>query len=227
MIIPTAHRRDAPIVKDGGATVTTAVALSIISLLSQLLPGINHHRTGGKGGSHDKRWTHKLRIAGKLLRSKTLLVVIFKEIEHMGADAVDRLPTIGDLRRRDVMTLDAAKLVVEVHLIIKIVEAASEDIVAIDIHIIQLGNKLDFRIFLFHIRDCPFPKLHRHHMHHIATEAIHTLCRPKAQNVEHLQPSVGDRTEMGSTVTVVDAVVEFHSLIPIILSGKGIKTIVA
>ena len=44
-LVPAAQGGDAPIVKDGGTSVLTAVALGIVSRLSQFLPCIEHERT--------------------------------------------------------------------------------------------------------------------------------------------------------------------------------------
>ena len=92
------------------------------------------------------------------------------------------------------------------------------DIAAIESRVIDLGNEDSARIFLLDLRNHPVPEIDRHHEHHVATEAIDTLLAPVQQDIEHFGPSVRHRVEVIVTATtVIDAIVELHGLIPVVL----------
>ena len=76
----------------------------------------------------------------------------------------------------------------------------------------------------------PCPEGGRHHLCHVTTEGIDTLGSPEEQDIRHLIPCIGDRQEMLRTtagITIVDAVVEFHGLIPVITVWCISKTIIS
>ena len=64
------------------------------------------------------------RIAGIKFGAKPLLIMIFKEIEHISTNAVDCLPAMRQLCRRHIMTLNAAQRVVKINLVIQIIKVA-------------------------------------------------------------------------------------------------------
>ena len=69
----------------------------------------------------------------------------------------------------------------------------------------------------------------RNHLCHVATESIDTFVCPKHQDMQHLVPSGwylrGEVFHM--SVHVVDAIVEFYSLVPVVSSRIGSEAVVA
>ncbi len=102
-----------------------------------------------------------------------------------------------------------------------------EQEVAIQVHIINLGDELDVGIGILYLRNCPFPKVEWHHEHHVASECIDSFGSPIAQDMEHFEPCGGDGGEVACAVAVVDPIVEFHSLIPVVARGECIEAVVA
>ena len=82
--------------------------------------------------------------------------------------------------------------------------------------VIDFGNEHDVREFFFHLVDGPAPKLHRHHVRHVATEGVDTLACPEFQYVQHLVPGRWNGVEVAAVAPWVDAVVEFHGLVPVV-----------
>ena len=101
------------------------------------------------------------------------------------------------------------------------------NVVAIKAWIIDLGNENDVRILAFDLRQSPLPELHGHHFGHIATESVDALRGPIEQDLQHLVPRIWSRGEVTLPATkIIDAVVELHSLIPIVLRRPRSEIIV-
>ena len=81
----------------------------------------------------------------------------------------------------------------------------TEDIVAIQLRIIHLGNENDIGILCLDLRNNPFPKLHGYHFCHVTTEAVYSLCRPIEQDVEHLLVGIGAIVQLDSFIPVVSS----------------------
>ena len=73
----------------------------------------------------------------------------------------------------------------------------------------------------------PLPEFHRHHVGHVAPEAVDSLAGPVHENVEHFSPSARCGDKVLAPVPRVDAVVEFHCFIPVASSRCGVVAIVA
>ena len=100
------------------------------------------------------------------------------------------------------------------------------DIITIFCRIINFGNKANI-IHLFHLRDHPVPEFNRNHFRHVAPETVHPFSRPEKQDIQHLRPCIGNRIEMrGTAVHIINAIIQFDRLIPVVLSGTGTKAIV-
>lgn len=160
-------------------------------------------------------------------RTEALLVVVLKEIEHVGRYPLHSLPARGELGRRSVAALYATQGVVEIHLVVKVVEPAYGYEVAVQPHIIYLGDKGHMREMLLDVGDSPLPELQRYHVDHVAAESIDTLGRPVAQDVEHLEPGVGYRREMVATVAVVHSVIKFYGIVPVAMARESGKAVIA
>ena len=114
---------------------------------------------------------------------------------------------------------DAAECVVKSDLIVEVIEAASTDIVAIEVGVVDLSDEEDMLPAL-HARDDPLPEGYGHHLGHVAPEAIDAAGDPEAEDGEHLVPGVGHGLEiLLATAEDVDAVVELHRLVPIVAAG--------
>ena len=218
----------APIVEDGGAPIAAGEALFVHTTLAQLLPGINHHRVRAhKGGSDQCRQGFR-GIAAEEVGSNALFVVIFEEVEHVVLDVVRGLPSVGDGGRRRLPTHHSPQSVVKSHLVIKVVEPSFVDIAAIEVGIVDLSNEVDVRIGAFDLGNGIVPKLHRHHLDHVAAEGIHAFRSPEEQDVHHLVPSAGRGGKvLAASAAIVDAIVQFDGLIPVVASRPGGKLVVA
>lgn len=153
--------------------------------------------------------------------------MIFEKVEHMGLYAFDCLPTVGDGGRGVVGTLYAAQGVVEIHLVIEVVKTAGEDEVAIEMHVINLGDKPDVGIAVLDIGYGPLPELERHHKHHVTPEGVNAFRCPEAEYVEHLEPGVGYGVVVTAAVERVAAIVELHGLIPVVDAREGREAVIA
>ena len=147
----------------------------------------------------------------------------------MLADVVGGLPFVGDGRCRTVAANHVAQTVVHTHLVVEQVEARAQ-IVAVLVRIIDLANELDVGIAELHLVGGPCPEGGGHHLGHVAAEGIHALLCPEEQDVGHLVPSVGNgivvlRTSAG--ITVVDAIVQFHGLVPVVARRTVAEAVVA
>ena len=80
---------------------------------------------------------------------------------------------------------------------------------------------------LLDLRYGPMPELQRHHEHHITSESVYSLGSPEPQDMQHLEPSIRNRVEMLGVVTIVDAVIQFYGVVPIVLPGECVEAIIA
>ena len=121
---------------------------------------------------------------------------------------------------------DGTERVVHSHLVVEVVEARSE-VVAVLGRIIHFANENLVGIGELHLVGGPQPEGGRHHLRHVATEAVDTLCSPEQQDVGHLAPRVGDGHEMShTTCIVVDAVVQFDGLVPVVHAWGIVEAVV-
>ena len=100
------------------------------------------------------------------------------------------------------------------------------DIITIFRRIVNFSDKANI-INLLHLRDHPVPEFNRNHFRHIAPETVHPFSRPEKQDIQHLRPCIGNRIEMrGTAVHIINTIIQFDRLIPIVLSGTGAEAIV-
>ena len=218
-----------PIVENGGTPINTRESLFIHATFTILLSGIDHQRILMKPGADHHAGYSVAGITGKEVAGQSLLVVVLQEVEHVRADIVGGLPFVGDGSSRPTAADHIAHTVVHAHLVVEQVESGME-IATVLLRIIDLADKLNLRIAELHLIRGPRPEGSGHHLGHVATECIHALLGPEEQNVGHLIPSVGYGVEVFRTSTgiaVVNAVVEFHGLVPVVARGTIGKTIIA
>ena len=83
-------------------------------------------------------------------------------------------------------------------------------------------------VLLLHTSYGVFPELGRHHLSHVATETVNAFLRPEHQNICHLEPSVRCGVEVAYTTgIVVNAIVQLYRLIPVVLSRRIVKVVIA
>ena len=145
----------------------------------------------------------------------------------MLAYVVHRLPLLGNALRSPVLAGHAAQVVVHADFVVEVIEARS-DISAIALGVIYLRNEEHVGVLLLDLCNRPCPECLRHHLRHIATEAINAFACPEEQYMQHLMPSVGNRVELlFAAVLVEDTIVEFNGLVPVIFGRVGGKAVVA
>ena len=74
------------------------------------------------------------------------------------------------------------------------------------------------------------PECGRHHLSHIATESVNTHGCPIHQYIGHLAPCVGHWCEVlrtSTSIEIVNTIVEFDSLIPIVHTGRSIEMVIS
>ncbi len=153
--------------------------------------------------------------------------MVFKEIKHTVAYAVDTLPTVSQCCRRMIVALHRTQTVVEVYFVIKVVELTTEKEIPVKVDVVDFGYKQQVGESCLDLWYRPFPKFQRHHKHHVASECINPFGRPIPQYVQHFKPGRGDRGEMAAAIAVVNTIVEFYGLIPVVAGWECIETVVA
>ena len=154
--------------------------------------------------------------------------MILEEVEHASLQAVDRLPCAGDGRGRGAAFDHGAQRVVEAHLVVEVVEAAVVEVAAVDGWVVDFGYEDDALVALLDAADGPLPEVDRHHVRHVAAEAVDAASSPVEQDVEHLLPRRGHGVEVvAAAALIVDAVVQLHRLVPVVLARRGREAVVA
>ena len=209
----------------------TAEAFDIHARLTILLSSIDHERILLHQYVGNKCGDCLLRICSKEVAGDTLLIMVLKEVEHVGSNVVVHLPCPRKGIGAAAMTDNVTHHIVHADLVIKIIKAGSQ-IVTILTRVIDLTDKQNLRISLFDFRCCPCPESGRHHLGHVATETINALGSPEQQDVEHFLPSRRDdfrrKMERGGRLSgiVVDTVVQLHRLVPVVLPRSIAETII-
>ena len=83
---------------------------------------------------------------------------------------------------------------------------------------------------LSHLIGDVVPKLYGHHLCHVASESVDTLCGPEQKYVRHLAPCARYRIEVVTSaigIAVINAVIQLHGFIPVVYSGVRIEMIIA
>ena len=94
--------------------------------------------------------------------------------------------------------------------------------------IVDLANEDNILIPLLDLLSGVCPELGRHHLCHVATEAVNALPCPEEQDVGHLLPRIGYGVEVAyAWGIVVDAVVQLHRLVPVVLPRGIVEVVVA
>ena len=218
-----------PVVEDGSAAVNAREALLVHAALAELLSSVDHQRILMEPGADHHAGYSATGITGKEVTGQSLLVVVLQEVEHVRTDIVGSLPFVGDGSSRPTATDHIAHTIVHAHLVVEQVESGME-IATVLLRIIDLADKLNLRIAELHLIRGPRPEGSGHHLGHVATECIHALLGPEEQDVGHLIPSVGYGVEVFRTSTgiaVINAVVEFHGLVPVVGRRTVGETVVA
>ena len=109
--------------------------------------------------------------------------MVFKEIKHTVADAIDTLPTVSQCCRRMIVALHRTQTVVEVYFVIKVVELTTEKEIPVKVDVVDFGYETDIGIVVAYGGNSPLPELEWHHVHHIAAEAVDSFGGPIAQYV--------------------------------------------
>ena len=125
------------------------------------------------------------------------------------------------------MALDAAQSIVQVDLVVQVVEASVFDEIAIKGDIIYLSDKYYVRISFTDVGNRPLPEFERHHVGHVAAEAVNAHLTPIAQYGVHVVPCARNRVEVIGVVAVVNAIVELDCLVPVVLRWESREAIVA
>ena len=125
------------------------------------------------------------------------------------------------------VTDDVTHDVVHAYLVVEPVKTRGQ-IATVLIGIIDLAHEDDVLELLLHLLRGVCPELGRHHLGHVAAETVDTLLRPEQQDVRHLEPGIGDGVEITeASGIVVDAIVQLHRLVPVVLPGGIVEVIIA
>ena len=126
------------------------------------------------------------------------------------------------------MALYASESVVEVYLVVEIIESAIfYGEVAVERHVVYLGDEHYMGIAFAYVGYYPLPEFKgtMWAMSHRKPSTPHVA--PVAQYGVHVVPCARYRVEMVGVVAVVDTVVEFYSLVPVVLRRKCREAVVA
>ena len=155
--------------------------------------------------------------------------MILKKIEHVVADIIHYLPLVSDTGCRTLTTNHATQAIIHSYFVIKIIET-SLYIVAVLVRIINLADNHDVRILRLQNLCGVGPECSRHHLCHVAAEAIHTLTCPEEQNIGHLAPGAWHRLVMidsASGIAIIHTIVELHGLIPVVATRAVVETVIS
>ena len=152
--------------------------------------------------------------------------MILEEIKHVIPNVIRLLPGRCNGLYGLIATNHLAHGVIHTYLVIEVVEACTQ-IVAILCRIIDLANEDHVRISKLHLVGSPVPEFSRHHLSHIAAEAVDALPCPEEQYVGHFAPRVRDWSEMPyPTCIIVDTIVQLHRLVPVVHAWRIVETVV-
>ena len=213
---PAAQCVNAPVIENGSAAIDSAVALFIQSSLAKFLSCIQHEGLLAHCYRHDCCSFGTACICSKEIGCDTLLVVVLEECEHVGAYVRCVLQGVCDGVGRYLPAHYSFECVVKAYLVVKVVEATVLDECAVYVGLVYLANKYNAREFLFYLGNGPCPELNGCHLYHVATETIDTTACPVAQNLQHLDPCIGNGRELAVARTVVDTVIQFHGVVPVV-----------
>ena len=220
--------RRAPVVEYRGSAVSAAESLLVHTLLAKLLSTIEHERILLEEEAHGCRRNRLHGTAAEEIAGDALLIMILKEIEHVLADIIHHLPLMGDAGCRTLAANHTTQTIVHAHLVVEIIEACLH-VVAILVRIIHLADNHDVRILRLQNLCGVGPECSRHHLCHVAAEAIHTLTCPEEQNIGHLAPGAWHRLVMiasASGIAIIHTIVELHGLIPVVATRAVVKAVV-
>lgn len=92
MITPSPDTIHTPVVKDSGTSIPSAKSFTVHARLPKFLTEVNHHRVRiHTGRNHQSRKCLK-RITRKEIGSNALLIMVFKEVQHMFLNIIHSLP---------------------------------------------------------------------------------------------------------------------------------------
>ena len=141
--------------------------------------GADHQRGAGFGG-----------ISRKVGGCEALLVVILQEVEHIRLQILQELPVAGDSTGGGTSADDGSQVVVEAGFVVEKVESQFLDISAVVSLVVDLSYEEHPGILLPDLGNKPSQEFGRHHLHHVAAEAIHALGSPEEQYLQHFLPGI-------------------------------------
>ena len=103
-VAPASYGVYTPIIEYGSSSVPSAESFTIHAQFSKLLTEVDHHRISVHTGGNDQCGNSFTRVAGKEIRSDTLLVVILQEVEHLFLYSIQTLPAMSDSGCRFIST---------------------------------------------------------------------------------------------------------------------------
>ena len=96
VVAPAADGVHAPVIKNGGAPVTSAEPFMVHTLFTEFLSEIHHHRVGIHAGRYNQSRNGFPGSTGKEFGCDTLLVVVFQKVQHPLFNASQTLPAVSD-----------------------------------------------------------------------------------------------------------------------------------
>ena len=103
-VAPASYAVYTPIIEYSSPSVPSAKSFTIHAQFSKLLTEVDHHRISVHTGGNDQCGNSFTRVAGKEIRSDTLLVVILQEVEHLFLYSIQTLPAMSDSGCRFIST---------------------------------------------------------------------------------------------------------------------------
>ena len=222
-------RIHAPVVENGRAAILAREAFLVHATLANLLAEVDHEWVFLQERSHHKGRHGLGAVTAIEVAANALLIVVLKEVEHVILYVVSVLPAPRYAVGRAALAHHVTKAIIHAHLVVQVVETRGH-IPVILVRVVDLTDEDELRETLLHYARGISPKFRRHHLRHVAAEAVDAFLRPKEQDVGHLLPRVGHGGEVMASATgiaIVDTVVELYRLIPIILARLGVKLVVA
>ena len=153
--------------------------------------------------------------------------MIFHKVEHQPRQPLLRLPDGSDVRGSALTLQDPHEGVVETDLVVEVIQPGIQ-ILPVAPRLVDLADKEQLREVWTKLPDNPSPEGDRHHLRHIAAEAVHTEHGPVVEDVVHLGPGVRNRLlEVCLTGIGINTIIELHSVVPVVPSGLSVEDIVA
>ena len=165
----------------------------------------------------------------------------------MVLDVPDLLLHLRDVVRPAVALDDVLDRVIEGHLVIQVVHLALVQVLPVQGWIVDLGQQQCLGELNLDGRVQVAPEFHGNHFRHVVSQAVDPFAKPEMGNVPELDPGIRDffvlpellvspvvhfGVSLGKLVKILgpvgaDAIVDLHSLIPVVEIGLGSSRSVA